>query len=515
MVIPEIDTLSLAEQIAQMIVVRASGYLYDHQIQYPQWEKPTSILQAWIGDWGVGGVILVGGSAPEIFWRSQQLQSWAKVPLLIAADVEEGVGQRFTGATHFPPPMALQNLSPEYAEAMGRVTAMEAQAIGVNWLMAPVVDVNNNPANPVINVRAFGESCDEVIRLATAFIQGAKHYPVLTTAKHFPGHGDTSIDSHLQTPILPHDRDRFYDVELPPFRAAIAAGVDTVMTAHVFAPELDAQNIATLSHPILTDLLRTEMGFTGLIVTDALIMGGVTDRYDPSQVAVQAVKAGADILLMPIDPVATIEAIIAAVESGEIERDRIRASVERIWSAKLSCQAPELKSLSQNIGDLAHQQVANEITSASLRVHPASLPRIDSEHPTTNLIIVDHLLACGEFLTERAAAIAIPHALGCDRLILDANALNYLNLTNLSQVLLQVFSRGNPFRGSAAMHQQIEQLVKDLISSDKLVAIAVYGSPYNLDRIVPLLPPSIPWGFSYGQQPAAQQALIQALGIGI
>ncbi|MDY7021478.1 MAG: glycoside hydrolase family 3 N-terminal domain-containing protein, partial [Cyanobacteriota bacterium] len=189
--------LSLAEQVAQMVVVRASGYLFDHQIRYPVWEPPAEKLQYWLQDLGVGGVLLVDGSAVEVAVRTQQLQAWAKYPLLLAADIEEGVGQRFAGATWFPPPMTMGSMADtqlqkavEAAKQMGRITASEAQAIGLNWILAPVVDVNNNPDNPVINVRAFGETAATVGQLASAFIQGCQDYPVLTTAKHFPGHGD-------------------------------------------------------------------------------------------------------------------------------------------------------------------------------------------------------------------------------------------------------------------------------------------------------------------------------------
>ncbi len=528
--IPDIDALSLQEQVAQMIVVRASGYLYDRQIQYPIWEPPNQTLHTWISQYGVGGVILLGGSAPEIYLRSQQLQSWANIPLLIGADVEEGVGQRFSGATCFPPPMALSNLeSPhvalEMAAKMGEVTAMEAQAIGLNWLFAPVVDVNNNPANPVINVRSFAETSGEVSNLASAFIRGAKAYPVLTTAKHFPGHGDTAVDSHLQTPVIDCDRVRFASVELPPFAAAIAAGVDAIMTAHVYAPVLDAQYIATLSPKIITDILRQEMGFGGLIVTDALVMAGIADRYTVAQVAVQAVIAGVDILLMPVDPVATITAICAAVEAGQIGRNRIRASLERIWRAKAractsattTTQTDALDSLYTNLGNAASLQVEREITTNSLRIHQPSPLEIDSDQPCINLLIVDDHLTCTEFLSPRSAAVAIPTKLGYPCLIADRHSLPHMQLDRLdrkSPVILQIFSRGNPFRGSAAMHEQIGKAIAILIERDRLAAIAVYGSPYNLEGIIPLLPPNIPWVFSYSQLPAAQLAVMQALGIG-
>lgn len=522
--LPDIDALSLQEQVAQTIVVRASGYLYDHQIQYPQWEPPNNVLRTWIEDWGIGGAILLGGSAPEIYLRSRQLQAWSRVPLLIGADVEEGVGQRFKGATWFPPPMALQSLSPslstEHAEAMGRVTAAEALAIGINWLFAPVVDVNNNPANPVINVRAFGESCEDVIASSTAFIRGARSHRILTTAKHFPGHGDTAVDSHLQTPVLEHDRDRFDRVELPPFAAAIAAGVDTVMSAHIFAPALDDRKIATLSPKILTDLLRQEMGFKGPIVTDALVMAGIANRYTPSDVAVQAVLAGADMLLMPIDPIETIVAICQAVEAGKIERDRIRSSVERIWQAKSRVCDWSLKDREKaplyNLPEIAspdNLEIAAEITRKSLRIHLPAPLKLNVGQQSVNLVLVDNQLTCNEYLHDRAAAITVPATLGCTRLILDSSTLPHLELDNLPRAFVQIFSRGNPFRGSAGMQEEIESLVKKLLATDRLVAISIYGSPYNLERIVPLLPPETPWVFSYGQQPEAQQAVMQALGL--
>lgn len=176
-------------------------------------------------------MILLGGSAVEVAVRSQQLQDWAALPLLLAADIEEGVGQRFSGATWFPPPMALGAIARQSLDAacdlarqMGEITAQEAMALGLNWLLAPVVDVNHNPLNPVINVRAFSDRVDHVTALTSAFIRGAAAYAVLTTAKHFPGHGDTTTDSHLDLPVLLHDLERLTTLEFPPFQGAIAAG---------------------------------------------------------------------------------------------------------------------------------------------------------------------------------------------------------------------------------------------------------------------------------------------------
>jgi beta-glucosidase len=301
--LPNWQELPLKVKIAQTIVVRASGYLFDGQIRYPAWEPITVKLQHYIADLQVGGIILLGASAGEIYLRTQQLQNWATIPLLIGGDVEEGVGQRFEGATYFPPPMALgeiyQNnpsLALDYARQMGAVTASEALAIGINWLYAPIVDVNNNPDNPVINIRAFGDNSEAVSQITAAFIQGTHSHPILTTAKHFPGHGDTATDSHLHLPTIPHDLARLEALELPPFQKAIDSGVDSIMTAHLLVPAWDKERPATLSHNILTGQLRQKMGFEGLIVTDALIMGGVSNYASPEEVAVMAIEAGADVL---------------------------------------------------------------------------------------------------------------------------------------------------------------------------------------------------------------------------
>ncbi len=504
--LPEIDSLSLEAQIAQMIVVRASGYLSDRQIQYPKWEANNQTLEALLQNWGVGGVILMGGSAAEIAWRSPQLQSSAKIPLLIAADVEEGVGQRFQGATSFLPPLACMLLKD--AEIMGRVTAEESLEIGINWLFAPVADVNNNPANPVINVRAFGETAERVAENVTAFIQGAKSAKVLTTAKHFPGHGDTDVDSHLQLPTLAHSRDRFENLEFIPFQAAIKAGVDSVMSAHVFAAALDPNEIATLSRPILTEILRQQLGFEGLIVTDALMMAGVAERYHHTEVAVKAVLAGADILLMPITPIEAIKAIAQAVNEGLISAARIKESVTRIWQAKAKVGQPKSLKIPE-LGKEVNWLQAEDLAKRSLKIY---LPRpIKFPETFTNLILVDHLLVAGEFLAKQSGAIAIPESLGGKTLIVDTEILSRLNLESLGETFVQIFSRGNPFRGKSTISSQAEVLIKSLIAKDDLAAIALYGSPYNLDQLLPHLDPVVPWVFSYGQQPYAQAIALQKL----
>ena len=523
------ESLTLAEQVAQMLIVRASGHLFDHQIRYPIWEPPAAKLQHWIQDLGVGGVILLGGSAAEIALRSQQLQDWATVPLLIAADIEEGVGQRFEGATWFPPPMALSAIADRteairLAEQMGATTAQEALAIGLNWVLAPVVDVNNNPDNPVINVRAFGELPNVVSELAIAFLRGAQQHPVLTAAKHFPGHGDTATDSHLTLPTLPHSLDRLHQVELPPFAAAIASGVDAVMSAHLHIPALDAELPATLSPQVLTSLLRQQFGFGGLIVTDALVMGAIANQYGANEAPVLAIEAGADVLMMPLDPEGAIEAICAAVESGRISADRIAESINRIWQAKQKVGAPQLPTASSHAWEtvppppIQLEQLATPaaiatvatILQASQRVYR---PDAAILQPGRNLIVVDEALS-SEFLGLHTPAIALPQQHGYQLQLVDRHmvvALPSADSSDEPPTLLQLFIRGNPFRGSAGLTQTAQAWFERLRTGDRLQALVIYGSPYLLEQFLPHLPAHIPYVFTYGQMPQAQAIALDAL----
>ncbi|MEZ2230931.1 glycoside hydrolase family 3 N-terminal domain-containing protein [Microcoleus sp.] len=548
-----IDNLSLPELVAQMFVVRASGYLFDRQIRYPEWEPTADKLRHYVEKLGVGGVILVGGSAAELSVRSHQLQSWAKFPLLLAADIEEGVGQRFSGATWFGPPMAIAEIAkqnPEsagcYAQQMGAVTAIEARAIGLNWVLAPVVDVNNNPDNPVINVRAFGETPEIVSKLASAFIRGASTQSVLTTAKHFPGHGDTAVDSHLELPVLPHSPSRLAEVELPPFVEAIANGVDAVMSAHLLIPAWDAEFPATVSRKILMGKLRQELGFQGLIVTDALVMGAIANQYGPNEAAVLAAEAGADVLLMPLDPQGAIQAVCEAVTQGRIPRTQIKESVKRIWEAKRKVglqisepsQPPVVKgrskdqtavveSGSKNLQSLnsidlsllatpAATTIAANILRNSLKFGgnlPLAVSPTQKNQPLRNLIVVDDVLAC-EFLGNHTPAIALPAKFGYELQLIDDRTVSIAHNTNaesFTPTLLQVFIRGNCFRGSAGLTLAAQDLFKQLLTTGELQAVLIYGSPYVLDQFLPHLSPSIPHVFCFGQMPSAQAIALELL----
>jgi len=268
---------------------------------------------------------------------ANQLQSKAKLPLLIGADFERGAAMRLDEGTSFPTQMAVAAGSePRDAYTMGKITAIEARQAGVQWIYAPVADVNNNPGNPIINTRSFGEDPKRVAEFVAQYVHGVEENGGLATAKHFPGHGDTAADSHIDLPVIRADRGRLDSLELVPFRSAIAAGAGSIMTGHLNVPALepDPNTPATLSSHILTNLLRDDLRFQGLVVTDAMDMGGITVRFAPGEAAVRAVLAGADCLLMPPVPDAAFEALQQAVRSGRISRERIDASVRRILEAK-------------------------------------------------------------------------------------------------------------------------------------------------------------------------------------
>lgn len=341
----------------------------------------------------VGGFIIFGGSqsVPSVLLNPayasvtlgqpleaastlNRLQAVASLPLLNAADFEAGVGFRIAGATLFPRAMAFGAAGDErLAFEAGRITGLEARALGVHINFAPVVDVNNNPRNPVINTRSFGEDPARVGELAASYVRGLREGGVLATLKHFPGHGDTDVDSHLGLPVINHPRERLDQVELSPFKTGIAAGADLVMTGHIEVPAIDATAglPTTLSAPGVTGLLRRDLGFAGLICTDSMTMQGVTKGFSPGEAAVRAVKAGNDLVLQSADDLAALSAIKSAVERGEIDRARIDASVERIvrTKAKLGLHRARLVSLDALptvVGSRAHAALADEVSQRSM-----------------------------------------------------------------------------------------------------------------------------------------------------
>jgi beta-N-acetylhexosaminidase len=334
--------LSLEEKVGQLFIIWVRAEFLN--VSSPQYLE----LRDRIEQYHIGAFAMTVRWDPPFLYRNQpyeaaellnRLQQDSKLPLLIGADFERGVTMRLQAGTEFPHAMAFGAAGKlEYAEAFGRITAEEARAIGVHWNFFPDADVNSNPANPIINTRSFGEDPQRVGDLVVAYIRAARAHGMMTTVKHFPGHGDTATDSHLGVAQVTGDRARLESVELLPFRQAIAAGVDAVMVAHVTVPSLDPEpdHVATTSPAIVSGLLKGKLGFQGIVVTDALDMAGLTRLYGNhlGRAAVDAFKAGNDMLLIPADLEGSYRAVLEAVRSGEISTARLDQSVLKILEAK-------------------------------------------------------------------------------------------------------------------------------------------------------------------------------------
>jgi beta-N-acetylhexosaminidase len=336
--------LSTQEKVGQlfMVWVRAQ-FLNQDSETYAQLRE--AIDKYHVGSFAmtvpVDGPFLIKSEPYEAAMLLNRLQQDSKLPLLFAADFERGLTMRLNGPTIFPHAMAFGAAGkPEYAEAFGRITAEEARAVGIHWNFFPVADVNSNPVNPVINTRSFGEDPRQVGGLVAAYIKGAHEGGMLATAKHFPGHGDTATDSHLGVARVNGDVAHLKSIELPPFQKAIDSGVDSIMVAHISVPALepDPNRVATISSAVVTELLKKQMKFKGIVTTDALDMAGLTRLFasDVGRAAVEAFKAGNELLLIPADLDASYKAMVKAVESGEISSARLDESVLKLLKAKAS-----------------------------------------------------------------------------------------------------------------------------------------------------------------------------------
>ena len=352
----QLRKMSVEEKIGQLISVGVNATFLNQD------SDAYHTLKHYIEDDKVGGVILFRGSVYESVILVNRLQQLARYPLLISADLEAGTGMRFEDTVNFPWNMAVAATgNPEYARRQGEITAREARALGVQQIFAPVVDVNNNADNPVINVRSYGEDPADVARFATAFTEGAQAAGAIATAKHFPGHGDTAVDSHRGLPEINVGRERLNTVEFVPFEASVKAGVGAVMVGHIALPQIDATAVkplpkeikskptdtdedgeiieekaampATMS-PVIGKILRNDLNFSGMIVTDALSMSGLTIYFTQEEAAVRALEAGADMLLKPADVDASFRGVLNAVKSGRISEQRVEESARRILAAK-------------------------------------------------------------------------------------------------------------------------------------------------------------------------------------
>ncbi len=493
-----LKTLTPRERIAQLIVIGFSGHPMNTRTS--EYRKFVHL----VSQEHVGGLILVNVSNGRTVAKADPLeaasfinrmQRLAKIPLLVSGDFERGASMRVDATTVFPHAMAFAaSKDPKEAAAEGEITAREARALGVQWLLFPDADVNNNPDNPIINIRSYGENPEEVSAFASAFIQGAHSVPgarVLTTAKHFPGHGDTATDTHLNLASIGGDRERLEKVEWAPFRATIQSGTDSVMTAHIAVPALDEPDLpATLSPKILTGVLREELGFKGIVVTDALEMGGIAKGFSVGEAAVRSLEAGADVLLMPPDGEAAINAVAAAVKSGHLTQKRIDESVMRILTAKAHVglatkklvdleeihevvNSPESNAVAQRIADRSVTLVRNEKDFVPLKPAADTAYFVLAESSTSlegqafalevrKRAVMANVAMLDNRMSETDLNAAVERAAGAERYVVVA------------------FASVAAYRGSVALGGGFPQLIDKLVATKKPVGLIAMGNPYLL-----------------------------------
>ncbi len=358
-----LGTLTLEDKVGQLVMPWLPGSYSAADAE------PMAKALAWVDSLRIGGIIVSVGSPLDVASKINLLQARSPVPLLVAADLEWGSATRLIGGTPFPSNMGVAATGREEdAYEQGRITALEARAVGIHLTFAPVADVNSNPANPIINTRSYGEDATRVGSLVAAYVRGAEEHGLFTTAKHFPGHGDTDTDSHVELPVLGADWARLDSLELVPFRAAVAAGVTAVMTAHIAVPLLASPSVpATLAPPVLSGLLGDSLGFSGLVVTDALDMAAVVGTYGIGEASVRALEAGADILLQPADPHAAYRAVLAAARSGRLTEERLDRSVAKLLALKARAGLGERRTVDLDevalvVGRDEHLEVAQGVT---------------------------------------------------------------------------------------------------------------------------------------------------------
>src|SRR6266581_4889937 len=403
---------------------------------------------------------------------------------------------------------------------MGKITALEARAVGIHWIYAPDADVNNNPGNPIINTRSFGEDPERVAQFVTEFVRGVQENGGAATAKHFPGHGDTAADSHIDLPVIRADRARLDQLELVPFRAAISVQVDSIMTGHLNVPALepDANTPATLSHNILTDVLRKELGFQGLVVTDAMDMGGITVRYAPGEAAVRAVVAGADCVLMPPVPDAAFEALQAAVKSGRIPKERLDASVRRILQAKArlglnTSRLVDVNALNKKFGSIAWQEEAQEISDRGVTLlrdtaHRLPLDASKSSRALLLALYADPEPYPGEDLErELRSRFDSVTTLRADTRFVNASILKLPPPDSYDVAILTLFVRVSDRKGNVDVPAEQAALAEQLYKTGKPVITVAFGSPYLIERF----PKAETWLAAFGISDVAQISVSRAL----
>jgi beta-glucosidase-like glycosyl hydrolase/CubicO group peptidase (beta-lactamase class C family) len=516
--------MTLREKLGQLLMPYYFGV-------FESTESPAyKDLLRQVEDNHVGGFILGTIRGPLGIERSQvyptavitnALQAHSKIPLLIGADFESGTGMRLDEGTNFPSAMAIGATNdPQLAYTAGRDTALEALAAGIHWIFAPDADVNDNPGNPIINIRAFGEDPRQVADFAAQFIRGIEENGALATAKHFPGHGDVTTDSHLSLPTVPDDREELERNELVPFRAAISAGVSSIMPGHlaVHALEPDATVPASLSRNILTGLLRDEMKFRGLIVTDAMDMGGVTSMYPPGEAAVRAVEAGADVVLQPPVPDAALAGLENAAKSGRLSEKRIDQSVRRILQAKARLELDknrlvDISRLNQKFGLPKFADDAQSIADRGVTLlrNSENLVPLNAARPLRVLLVSlsadPDAYPSATLESEIRWRVDSLKSLRADTQFVNVSTLKLPPVDSYDVAIAALFVRVADRKGNVGFPEDQRAFVNQMLAGGKPCVVLAFGSPY----LISSFPDAKSWIGEFSTNDVSQRAAVRAL----
>jgi beta-N-acetylhexosaminidase len=520
-------SLTLREKAAQIVWPSVYGDYVSGDS--PQWRRLTDYIQKE----KVGGFTISVGSPTELAAKLNALQSMSKVPLLFGADLEAGAGFRarggyfvpnaidLGGAIVFPPEMAVgATRDTALAYEQGRLTAIEGRALGIHIAYAPVLDVNNNPDNPVINTRSFGEDPELDARLGVAFIHGVQDHGMVATGKHFPGHGDTGVNSHLALPVVTVSRSRLDTVELVPFRAAVNGGVGAIMSFHGAMPALDSSNVpGTLSPKVLTGLLRGELGFKGMIISDAMDMRGVLDQFGAEEAVKRAISAGIDVLIQPLDVSQAIDAVVAGVREGRYTEARLDSSVRRVVEMKHQLGLAQRKLVDLNalrflIGDSSNLQIARRVAEKSITLVKDSLRQVPVVAGTAKVLSITlarraDLAAGNAFNAELRGGL--PN-LRTEFMATEDATLNFPRLIAAADsadvTIVGSYVGQNWDAVSASAPQAFATFVQTLMQRGRRPIVVAFGNPYLLQQLPWVGTYLVAWGGFPVSQTAAARALL-------
>ena len=514
-------SLTVRQQVGQLVIPWLSG-------SYTALDDSLyQVAARWVDSLEIGGLVISVGSPLDIATKLNALQLRSRLPLLVSADLEWGAGMRVVGATAFPQIMAVGATGdPHDAYTIGAAAAAEGRAVGIHVNFAPDADVNNNPANPIINIRSFGEDPRTVSRLVAEYVRGLHEHGMLATLKHFPGHGDTETDSHIGLPVITAGYARLDSLELVPFRAGIAAGADIVMSAHIAFPALTGSNDpATVSAAVLTGLLRDSLRFSGLVVTDALMMGAIVAKYGAGEATVRAFLAGSDLLLIPADADSAVLAMTAAVAAGRITPQRLAQSVRRVLEIKrrlglLERRTVPLDSIPHVVGSKRFQDAANDVAVRSLtlvrdvggrlhalRTRPRRLALIayaDEANASVGVLLTD-LLRQGGDTVEFFRLWPMSGTLSYD----SARAA----IARAPATVFVANVRPISWKGNIALPDSLAQLITATDAARPTVLVSL-GSPYLLNQTPTVRSYLIAWSGVRASERAVALALLGRVPIG-